>query len=53
MILLPHLILIVILLFLTTHWRIEETINWTDWAIFTTIFLALAAAITYDIFYYF
>ena len=53
MILLPHLILIIILLALTTYWRIEETINWSDWAIFTTIFLILAAAIGYDIYYFF
>jgi hypothetical protein len=53
MILLPHLILIFILLALTTYWRIEETILWSEWAIFTTAFLSLAAAITYDIFYYF
>ena len=53
MILIPHLILIFILVVLTTYWRIEETINWNDWVIFTTVFLTLAAAISYDIFYYF
>jgi hypothetical protein len=53
MILLPHILIIITLLFLVTKWRIEENILWSDWAIFTTILLGLLAAFTYELVVFF
>jgi hypothetical protein len=44
MILIPHIVLILILLGLTTYWRIQDPSTWPDWAIFTILLLGLLAA---------
>jgi hypothetical protein len=48
MILLPHILLILTLLGLTTYWRIQDNLTWPDWAIFTTLLLGLLAAFGYE-----
>jgi hypothetical protein len=48
MILIFHILMILTLLILTTKWRIQDNLTWPDWAIFTTLLLALLAAFTHE-----
>jgi len=49
MILIPHILLVITLLFLTTYWRIKESLLWSEWAIFTILLLGLLAAFVHEI----
>jgi len=49
MILIPHVLLTLILLGLTTYWRTQDSLTWPDWAIFTILLLGLLAAFTHEI----
>ena len=48
MILLPHVLLILTLMGLTTYWRIQDNLTWPDWAIFTILLLGLLTAFGYE-----